>query len=348
MARKNYSNIAIIRLSSLGDIIHTLPALFQLTQHFPRARVNWIVEPAGAELLKNFSGIHRIVTFDVKSPDFWQKPRYLKSFLRENRNRYDLIIDFQGLIKSALLARLLRGGRGTTLGFARPNLRETQAAWCYQHQIPPLPSTLHVIRKNLALLGFLNIRSSEIRYPLIPPDRTPRLREFFQSHRLESKGFLLYNLGAGFETKKLPLVTTLDLLERLKKRFPIILLWGNPREEKTADLLRSRTGVIKSPFWNFSELIWLIRQARILVTADTLALHLADMTQTPSVSYFGPTDPAVNGSLLPQSTSVVPPVSCRFCYRRKCDKMECMIRLRAAKLARTIANEYQKAGQPSH
>ena len=116
------NTIAIIRLSSLGDIIHTLPAFQALRRHNPDAEISWIVEPAGATLLENFPGIDRILVFELKSRKGWiARMKYLAGFVRRWRGQFGLILDFQGLLKSALLAFLLGGNAWGLAASTRAN-----------------------------------------------------------------------------------------------------------------------------------------------------------------------------------------------------------------------------------
>ena len=129
--------IAIIRLSSLGDIVHALPAFQALRTRFPDAHITWIAEPAGAALLGNFPGIDQVLVLDLKSrPGLAARVLCLIRFIRLWRGQFDLLFDFQGLIKSALLAFLLGGVR---LGFGRGNTRETPAALFYSRRASRFP-----------------------------------------------------------------------------------------------------------------------------------------------------------------------------------------------------------------
>ena len=102
------------------------------------------------------------------------------------------------------------------------------------------------------------------------------------------------------------------------------LLWGNQKEKLIAEDVSKETEVPVVPFLSFTELIAFIRSASLLITADTLALHVADMVNTPSVGYFGPTLPARNGSLLEESVAVWNQLPCSNCYKKKCDRADCL------------------------
>ena len=108
MATSKNKTIAILRLSSLGDIIHTVPAFALLRQNHPFLKIIWIVEPAGSKLLNNFTGIDEIFTINLKKKGIWKKIKELRRLISHYRNRIDLIIDFQGLLKSAIVSFFLK------------------------------------------------------------------------------------------------------------------------------------------------------------------------------------------------------------------------------------------------
>ena len=314
--------IAIIRLSSLGDIVHTLPAFQALRKRFPAARITWIAESAGAALLENFPGIDQVLVFDLKSrPGLTAKVRFLARFVRRWRRQFDLLFDFQGLIKSALLAFLLGGSR---LGFGRRNAREPLASLFYSRRAPCFPEDRHVIHKNLHLLSLAGVSSAAVEYPEKEWRPSGRLTAFLEQGGWRSGGWIILNVGGGWPSKVLSAGQWLEVAKGLKEGRRLVLLWGNAQEKATAESVARQSGVALAPFMEFGDLIYLISRARLVISGDTLALHLADMTRTPSVGIFGPSSPGRNGSLLPASVAVFRKMDCSFCYRRKCATMKCL------------------------
>ncbi|MBN2398961.1 MAG: glycosyltransferase family 9 protein [Candidatus Aminicenantes bacterium] len=315
-------SIAIIRLSSLGDIVHTLPAFQLLRRHFPDARITWIVEAAGAALLENFSGIDEIVVFNLKSRQgLFAKTIYLFRFVRRWRRQFNLVLDFQGLIKSALLAFLLAGRR---FGFCAKNARESMAAWFYSRRAVYFPEERHVIFKNIHLLSMLGIHETTVAYPLKKIAASQPLRKLLSELHWPARRYIILNVGGGWPTKVLSPAQWLEVIAGLKADYPLVLLWGNKREKAMAAALASQGGVTLAPFMDFSDLIFFIDQALLVMSGDTLALHLADMTQTPAVGIFGPSSPQRNGPLFSRSRTIFQQLPCSFCYRRKCDTMICL------------------------
>lgn len=314
--------IAIIRLSSLGDIVHALPAFQQLRRHFPTARISWIAEAPGASLLENFSGIDDIVTFDLKSRRGWTaKAIYLFRFVRRHRRTFDLLIDFQGLLKSALLAWLLGKPR---LGFCRRNAREPAAALFYSRRADFFPEDQHVIFKNLHLLSVLDIHHAAVHYPPTKNAPSRRLDQWLAGLGWPDRGYVILNVGGGWASKLLSAAQWQEIAAMLRDDHPLVVLWGNEREKELAATVARQGGALLAEFMDFNDLIHFISRARLVISGDTLALHLADLTRTPALGIFGPTSPRRNGPLHPQSRTIVRQLPCSFCYRRQCDTMACL------------------------
>jgi len=314
--------IAIVRLSSLGDIVHALPALQALRRARPQARISWIAEPAGAELLANFPGIDEVVPFALKERrGAMARLAYLARFVRRWRGRFDLIIDFQGLLKSALLALLLGGRR---IGFGRANAREPLAALLYSRRAPAFPEGRHVIRKNLHLLSLLGIAAGEVEYPRREWRPSPGLDAWLQRQGLGTGGWIALNVGGNWPSKRLSAGQWRRVAAALAPHRPLLLLWGNDAERAVAEEVAAGGHARPAPFLGFPDLIWVIARARLVVSGDTLALHLADLTGTPAVGVFGPSSPERNGPLLAASRVVCRRLECGFCYRRRCGTMDCL------------------------
>src|SRR6202795_789691 len=145
--------ILIVKLGSIGDIVHTLPALAAMRRALPGAEISWVVERRASEILKDNPLLDRLIEVDTKalrrglmSGETLRAPRQQLRLLRASA--FDLALDFQGLLKSAMVARL--SGARRVFGFARDSLREP-ASRILLHETVQIPERLHVIRKNLAM-----------------------------------------------------------------------------------------------------------------------------------------------------------------------------------------------------
>lgn len=351
MKQTNYSHIAILKLSSLGDIIHTLPAFNFLRKRFLDAKISWIAAPAGAKLLENFPGIDEIIVVDLKSPSLVNKRGEVKRIISKYRDKFDLILDFQGLLKSAVLAYLLKS---YTVGFHKKNLREPLARFCYDKRVDMFDESRHVIYKNIHLAGMAINNDNSTSHPDLtieyPPLKEARFSEsaekFLAGNKLAEKNFSILNVGGGWQTKLLDINQHIAIIEGLQAErmngSKIVVLWGNEKEQEKAAAISRATGAIMPIFFDFSDLIRFIRLARLIISADSLPLHIADMVGVPSVGLFGPTSPARNGSLLAESSAIYENLPCNFCYRKKCGTMECTKNLKIEKIIRAVVKIDEK------
>ena len=140
----------------------------------------------------------------------------------------------------------------------------------------------------------------------------------------------------------MPIDQYIEIIENIKDKYRVVVLWGNEKEKKTAEEVSRKTGAVMSAFFNFGELILLIMYSRLVVTGDTLALHLADLVKTPSIGIFGPTSPFRNGSLMEESVSIFKKMPCGFCYKKKCGTIECITKIDTRKIVGTIETLYEK------
>ncbi len=338
------NKIAIIRLSALGDIVHAIPAFHLLRTQFPHATICWFAEPPGAKLLENVAGIDQIFVTHFKTTGIKNKWHEVKRILAEQKEPFDLVLDFQGLLKSAVLAYLLKSH---TIGFHKKNLKESVARFFYSAQAEECDESQHVIYKNLHLVQqVLPNPAPEYpqypHYPLTLPPMAEVLKNFLHIHQLEPHRFVILNVGGGWESKLLSLQQNMAIIHSIKAKYPVVVLWGNEKEKASALQISQQTGIPITPFLDFSQLIYFIQQARLIVTADTLAMHLADMVKTPSVGIFGPTSPYRNGSLLKESIPIFEKLPCGFCYKKKCGTIECIKKINILKITESIECIYEK------
>lgn len=298
----------VIRLSSIGDIVHTLPAVATLGETFPQAEIAWAIEKRYACLLEGNPYLKRIVTLDTLG---WRKQRNPVKTLREaagavralRDERYNAVIDFQGLVKTGLIARLCRSPR--RVGFAKWVHREPGAGLFYTEQVPP-PQGKHVIEQNLALVEHLGAPAKTWRFPLPRNPEDERSIEV-KLEKENIREFILVNPGGGWITKRWSPENYATLIGKLEAEFPwTVVVTGSPAEEaEIVEILRasgSQTARYLSA--TLGEFMALARRARLLIGGDTGPLHLAAALGTPIVALYGPTDPARNGPFSPQDISL--------------------------------------------
>jgi len=343
MKAPEYKKVAIIRLSSLGDIIHAVPAFNLLRKQFPGSKISWFAENSGAKLLKNVAGIDEVITLNLKVKGLFNKIKEVLRIRSLYRKQFDLIIDFQGLLKSSILAWILKG---YSIGFAKENLKEPPARYFYKQQVDHFDENNHVIFKNIHLIRGLVTTSNPpvVEYSLKHIPVSQKLGRFLAENKLQKNNYIILNIGGGWESKLLTPSQNIEIIKKIKKRCncPVVILWGNEKEKQVAGEIARETQTSMTDFFDFSELILLIQYSCLTVSADTLALHVADMVKVPSVGFFGPTSPRRNGSLLEESVHVLKKMECSFCYKKKCGKIDCIKKLDIDKIIEAIEKIYEK------
>ena len=283
----------IVRLSAIGDVVHTLPALSALHRH--GWEVGWAVEPGARPILEGHPLLDHLVPIPAARGFRPGPARAAASLLRSRR--YDAALDFQGLWKSAAWSRLSRARR--VIGWSRRWRREPlSAVLAGEHAELPASAT-HVIDENLALLRPLGIEAAghrDFALPRFPAEADAVDRALAQAG-IAADDLVVLNPGGGWPEKLWPAESFGALARGLRDRgLRALVSWG-PGEEPLADrVVAASAGAAARSFpttlRGFTELA---RRARLVVTADTGPLHLACAVGTPVVALFGPTDPARNG-----------------------------------------------------
>jgi heptosyltransferase I len=315
-----WTSLLIVRLSAMGDIIHTLPAVTALRQAFPHASIGWLIDERWAELLCTLRypragrrSFERPLVDYVHTVNLSEWRRALLSFktlqqmaigLSELRGmKYGVAVDFQGAVRSALLARW--SGAQAIFGDAEP--RENAASMFYTRQVET--SGRHVVEQALDLARAVVARaagtvrldeanacvpeekSSVIEFP-VDPDAEKKIS--CQTAALSS--FAILNPGAGWGAKQWPPERYGAVARELARDGIHSLVNFGPGEEELASAVESASeGSARKISCSISELIALTRRARLLIGGDTGPMHLAAGLKIPVVAIFGPTNPARNG-----------------------------------------------------
>ena len=299
----------IVRLGALGDIVHAIPVVSALREAFPSARIGWLVHPRFAPLLHLVEGLDRVHPLERRSG--------AHAIRAVRRERYDVCLDLQGLLKSAAVARF--SGAKRVIGFSRSLLRESAAVLAYSETGGD--ATGHVIDKNLSLLVLLGITASTRRFPLRIPDTpvVPCTRQILGIGPGEP--FALINPGAAWPNKRWPAERFGAAARRIRERLglPSAVLWGPDEATLAASVARASAGAAHmAPQTTMVEMLDLARAARVVVSGDTGPLHLAAAAGTPVVGLYGPTPPGRNGPWDPRDVVVSSHDTCACVFKRQC------------------------------
>lgn len=315
--------ILVIRLSSLGDMLHTLPAVAGLRASFPNAKIDWLVGESAAFLLSAVRGIDTVHIFEKDAA-------FTRLFRRDNRyhvwnlirdlraERYDVSIDFQGLLKTAFLGFI--SGSARRIGFPKSLVRESPAHWFY-HQTPAEPEkALHVIELNRLLAGCIGTEIAPTAFDLVSHESDAR----YVDHLIEKESlhnFVVVNPGGGWPSKIWNPEYYGQLADRIQTELNLqVVVTTGPGEESLQERLFAHCRG-KRPIHvqiSFLQLIPLLRKARLMIGGDTGPLHLACTLNTAVVGIYGPTCPVRNGPWGKSDEVVVHTLPCSLCYKRSC------------------------------
>lgn len=299
--------LLIVRLSAMGDVIHTLPAAQALRQAFPHATIGWLIEERWAELLcapgtprrgprsPQRPLVDRVHTVNLGA---WRTSLFTISTLKQIATlwndvrdaRYDVAVDLQGAIRSSLLARW--SGAHIVHGAAEP--RESPASLWYTRQ--SIARGAHVVEQNLSVAEAA--AHQKLRPPSVdlPHDSVAeqQVDQFLADARI--RDFALLNPGAGWGAKRWPVERYGRVAKALARDGVRSIINYGPGEEIVARAAEAASDGAAEPLsCSITELIALTRRAKLFIGGDTGPLHLAAALQIPVVAIFGPTDPARNG-----------------------------------------------------
>src|SRR5262245_10213912 len=323
--------ILIVKLGSIGDIVHTLPALAALRAAMPQAEISWVVARRSSEILRDNPLLDRLIEVDTKalrrglmSGETLRAPR--QQLRRLRASAFDLALDFQGLLKSASIARL--SGARRVFGYSRAGLREPASALLLSRTVA-VPQHTHVIRKSLLLLhGALDIPVPEdLSFPI--STNAAEDAEAVAAVENTSGKYAILNPGGGWPTKLWSVERFGKLADLLWASYGISsLVTYGPGELELAEAVRqsSVSGKAVPVSLSLKAFYSLSRKATVYVGGDTGPTHIAVAAGAPIVGLFGPTEWWRNGSPRPEDICVErTDIDCRVdCHRRSCSKWICM------------------------
>ena len=300
----------IVRLGALGDVVHAIPAAAAVREAFPESRIDWLVDPRYVNLVQMVTAVSHVVPMDPRAGAI----RLLATLAELRRRKYSVAIDLQGLLKSAVLARM--SGADRVLGFSQAHVRERLARLFYS-DTPDTPGR-HVVQKNLALVSALGIDTGPPAFPLNVP-RPPAVEAV--ERQFGGAPFALINPGAAWPNKRWPADRFGALAAAIRDRlgWPSLVLWG-PREEPlaTAVVNASNGAGVMAPPTSVVDVFGIARAARVAVSGDTGPLHIAAAVGTPVVALFGPTWAERNGPWNAADVVVARTNRCECLYQRRC------------------------------
>jgi heptosyltransferase-1 len=351
-------NILIVKLSAIGDVIHTLPALAALRRRYPDADITWVVEEAAADLLTDHPHLDRVLISrrktwlrDLRRGQIASPLREMRAFLRELRSRpYDLVIDFHGLFKSAVIV-LVSGGK-RKLGY--DSMQEGSGLF-YNEKIPEAMEK-HAVDRYLDFVRYLEGNCGETPCLVEAPEfaiaigggdigyRTALQDELSEGieaagsrgngtesggRRKAKRRFVAVSPVAFWETKLWEDNKFAELGDRIRQELGIgVILTGGEAGPLEKIKARMKTVAVNlGGQTTLRELASLYRDASLVITTDSGPMHLAAAVGTPVVALFGPTDPTRTGPYGRGHRIIRYGLSCSPCFRKHCKTPLCMTKI---------------------
>ncbi len=328
------NRILIVRMSALGDIVHALPVLAALHEAHPAAEIDWLSDAAYAGVLDLVDGLSQRMVV---------RPGYTRALQLMRGRRYDAALDLQGLLKSAVAARL--SGARRVIGFETAALRERAAAWFYT-EAASVPPRAHVIHKNLSVLARLGVTSGAVRFPFRAPASSVAERLTTQA----PGGFALINPGAAWPNKRWEPSRFGELAARVRERYvmPSFVLWGRGESALAEQVARASRGAASpAPETTLGDLLAVSKAASLMVSGDTGPLHLAAAMGTPIVALYGPTWPERNGPWRSEDETVSRADTCVCHHKRTCQTGRvCINEIAVDEVFSAVERRLGKAGRP--
>ncbi len=322
----NVRNILLIKPSSLGDIVHAMPALAALRRLYPSATVTWLVKRQWAGIVERIEGVDRICSVDQGLWGWLTRVPALRA------ERFDLVVDLQGLFRSAVMGWL--SGAGMRLGFASG--REG-SPWLYTQCIDVPSPDMHAVARYLLIPKALGARGDDPpRFAFRIPDSDRQLVDRLLTHAgLKPRAaWIAMNVSARWPTKRWPAAAFAALADRLQaEQLGTVVLIGGPGERSHVTEVKAMmksTPVDLAGASAVGLLPALLEQASLLVTNDSGPMHVAAAVGTPVVAMFGPTSEALTGPYGTGHVVLSEPVACRPCFSRRCRNpvdLECLQRI---------------------
>jgi len=280
--------IAIVKLSALGDIVHAMVALQFIKAHSPTIQIDWIVEERFAEVLRHNPDIDNILTVNLKAlksnkAGIFAQFKKIRSYAN---NDYDLVIDAQGLIKSAVTAKLA-GKR--IAGFDADSIREKAASWFYDVKVACAYDANTIDRNALIMSSPLGVGISKEQILGKKPflffnNEDPQIYDYLSKDRTN----IVLVIGSTWDSRNYPAAKFVKIAEALQQN--CLVIWGSEQEKAKADWMAAQSGLIKvMPKLDLNSLKALITKADLLIGNDTGPTHMAWGLNRPSITIFGPT-----------------------------------------------------------
>lgn len=316
------ARILLIKPSSIGDVVHAIPVWRALRRRWPDAAITWLVAPTCANLIEGLPGLNVLLFERKRLGQAWKSLAAMKELLAFQKTlrdaHYDLVVDLQGLFRSAWFARCTHAP--VRVGFA--NAREF--AWhFYTHGVRPYTMDQHAILRNMKVAAALGCDEADIafEFPITDDDRA-------KAAQLApgDEPFAVLCPGANWPTKRWPIDRFAQLPRPLATRLGLrTIVAGGPAEIPLAQQIPDAINICGQT--SLRQLTAILERATMVITNDSGPMHIAAALGRPLVSLFGPTNPVRTGPFRREASVVRVEMDCSPCYQRNCADCQCMQRI---------------------
>jgi heptosyltransferase-1 len=328
---KNPKKILIIKPSSLGDVVHSLPFLNVIRACFPKAEIHWVIAKGLEGLLEGHPMINKLW---IINKDAWKKIKQAKSTIKEikelfmqlKKENFDIVIDLQGLLRSGILT--VATSAPVKVGFAEA--REG-SSFFYTHKVEG-GRNIHAVDRYLKIASFLGCNISDVRFPF-PLSFNSSL---ITRHSLLSGNYAVIVPGARWKTKVWPPEKFGKLSSKLPLRTVVVGGKGDIDVANEIVNLSKGNAISLAGKTDLKELIEVMRGARFVVSNDSGPMHIAAALCIPVFAIFGPTDPIKTGPYGEGHTVIRGDIPCSSCFKRTCNEVKCMNSLSVEKVYEII------------
>ena len=329
-------NILIVKLSAIGDVIHTLPALNAVRNYYPEANITWLVEEDAASLVIGHRALNRVIVSKrkrwikaLRSLSLLSTIKEVYGFIKVLRDtRYDMILDFQALLKSGILIAFARGQR--KIGFGK-GLEHMEHSYIFLNErIPAVDMEIHALTRGMTLLNAIDIPTNEVEYKLpVSNDDYEKVDELVKRHGITGvKPLIAINPVAKWESKLWPKGRFARLADMIIDEYDAMIIFTGGYEDRP--IIQDVMSAMKRRALNLAGqttlkmLAALYEKTALVISTDTGPMHLAAAMGTPVVAIFGPTAPWRTGPYGSGHRVVRADLECSPCFKRQCETIDCM------------------------
>jgi heptosyltransferase-1 len=347
----NNPNILVVKLSAIGDVVHSLPFLEVLKNRFPLSKIDWVVEEDASDIIRNHPDIDKLIVFPrkdwitrvIKKGEYRSVGKEVANFAKElKKKQYDIVVDLQGLFKSGVLTFITRGRRKIALNGGR------EASSIFVNERVAIPdSNIHALERYLYIARYLGATKLEWngQISINTTDKT------YVNHLLGEIGndrtLVAVNPIAKWETKLWSLDRFACLADRIKKELEAVVIFtGSKNDTKAIKTILSK---MNSKAHNLAgkislkELAYLYQKCAAVISTDTGPMHVAAaMTYPVVIALFGPTSPFKTGPYGSKHRVIKANLECSPCFKKKCDDMSCMKEITVDMVFNTVKEVFNK------